>query len=366
MEHTELLSKESEIAQAAWSAIDAAELESLRDGVKTHIDLHSSLSGLNIETMAPPQGMPFQFIHSVPKLPDIAQQDKSLWYPCSYCERNYQFKDGRIVYCADKKLRLIGNDCWKKHIDKDTWNAAREDYSIYQRRKKFDLLKERYIPAVKKVKNALKSHQNQIALLSAFIDSFAASFRERFPDLSAALDKATKNNNALTVYGYVQSENGGYKPSSEVISRFRHEKAIVQGQNAIQPVWDLALAEIHKAEYMFEKTDWNNLSNRQFNSQVDGFQLRCREAIEKVKTVTAKINAVWSFMGTENIARIVTWANHPDCELHYTSEGKYEVASIGLRYILQNGQALEMILPQTLRPAQVDGIDELDALLNRT
>ena len=134
--------KAQTIDAAVLSRIDPAEIDRIRREVKNLIERNGSLEGLVIEENKPSDGMLFAIVHETPKLAQSADHDKYFWYRCSYCERNKQFKNGKIVFCADRKLRLIGLDCWKNHIEEEAWSREKADWREYQRRTEFENLKE--------------------------------------------------------------------------------------------------------------------------------------------------------------------------------------------------------------------------------
>jgi len=347
-----------------WLPIDPRELEQLRNEIKAHIEKLGSLSGLIIEPFKPPKGMPFQFVHSVPKLPDIAKEDKGLWYRCSYCQRNRQFKTGKIVYCSDKELRLIGDTCWRKHVDLEEWQAAKEDFSIYQRRRQFEDLKERYAPAVITLRDTLRDSRNQIERVTNFINGFASNFRTTFPILAAAFDKALKNNRALTVDSFVTLINGKTERRVETVFYFSGERALRQEPDSIITQWNRAFTEICRAERHFNDTDWENLPNKKFAIEIDIFKTHCRNGIDFANTVDARIKAILTFLGTNNIEGIIRWTNHNNCDLQLELDGKFVAISRGLKYI-KGQHNTEIYMPAYLQPVPLDGLEQPQTLLNK-
>lgn len=341
-------------------SIDLAELERKRVEVKEHIAKYKSLKGLDIDPHKPPADMHAHIIHEVPQLPPGATKDDQ--YHCSYCERPRQFKHGAIVWGADKKLRLIGNICWKYYFNENAWDAMHADIRIFRRRQQFTELQGRYVPALKRCLAALRDGRQKVVEFSNFIDSFSSDFESHFPALTKALrHAANRNGRGLTVEGLIKQANGRYDTRIDVVYRFNGEQALLPRHTPIEATWNSAFKKIGEAIHQFEITDWAALSNRKFAGELDILKTRCQDAISGAEAVIQKVTAVRQFTSEANLSGIVKWTNHSDCELRYSEDLEYAISSNGFRSI--GLRTVNFTWPTTVPAITCDGLEELQNLL---
>ena len=105
-----------------------------REAVKRRLAEGSPLSAWpDIDPMRPAEKTTIAFVGRTPKAPN----DHDLWHRCSFCQHDRKFQEGTIVLCEDHRLRLIGDRCWKNHIESGDYEDAKHDWMNFQSRDAF-------------------------------------------------------------------------------------------------------------------------------------------------------------------------------------------------------------------------------------
>ena len=361
--------------EAEWPSIDPVRLERVRDEVVRLTQTTNSLDGLDIEPNAPPEGMPFAIIASVPLLPEAKRQDRQHWRRCSYCERNMQFAHGKILFGADGRLRLIGDDCWKRHISNLAWGEARDDHAEYQRKVRFTRIQTQFPRVLDRI-NASVAHLIQQPECKKTCSSFPGSFASVFPQLVADMAECLKRHQGLgeikrvTRYSELEGRAGqrladredGTGPSSREEFVLIHAPvglhALTEAPTKAFEELEQGRAKIWAALRMLRDGGWEKLPTPIFTKKFKELEAYCRSASEQLNIAVASINAIQAFMDAKNLRGIALWANQCEPCLY----GTYVPLQHGLRYIPDAGGEVEYTVPQW-PSVMIDGIDELRRLL---
>lgn len=168
--------------------------EGVRARVAAHLATKRPVEELGVERNRPADTKDFAFVGMAPKR--SSQQD---WYRCSFCQRDRQFAAGRIVLSSDSLLRLIGDDCWEKHLDKTRYAEEREDWDAYRRRQEFEKIRERVGPAATAVATCVRKVLQEHEALLQFVEGLPRILRERAPVLRERLQAAARRGGQLQV-----------------------------------------------------------------------------------------------------------------------------------------------------------------------
>lgn len=342
--------------------IDPIRLGQVRAEIKRHFETGGTIEELEIEPNSPVPGTAFAFVAPTPKLPSLANYDRSFWRRCCYCQTDRKYKDGKIVLCADGYLRLIGPDCWHHHIDKLDWNAAKEDWAAYQRRERFETLKDRLKPALETFRSELRFTSEKFAGSIAFTDTFSPRFASLMPELARHLGNAiSRNSGELSVdrmvpaFGALEGAAGyrtsqekdqapRYRPQAETLHRLAGVDALSQPQGSTKKQLEEARKSVDSAIYKFRNTDWDSLSNIAFKKIADEIERDCKTSIGAVETLLKNMHSVRTFLSRPNITGITKWANDHDCELCFS--GTYKIIPNGIRHAPERGDFVEIALPE--------------------
>jgi hypothetical protein len=354
------------IDASVLSRIDPAEIACIRREIKNLIERTGSLVGLVIEENKPPDGMLFAIVHETPKLSQIADHDKDFWYRCSYCERNKQFKNGKIVFCADKKLRLIGLNCWKNHIEEEAWSREKADWREFQRRTQFENLRGVIIPAAMELQRELKDVRTTHVAAFKFADDFRGSFASLFPELANALLLAIEKDLPLTIDRLIEHNNKReWHPVR--VHTLQGKDALINSSAPLSQQVDTAFASIIRAVQEFREIDWESLSNQTYAQKMDIFLSRCRDAISFVESVNKKLSGIRIFLSVSNVTGIAKWANDDEHEFFYRKDksGDFRAILRGIEFVPYRGDTLRISYPEDFQVIDVTNVDALKALITK-
>lgn len=347
-----------------YNAISPQELDEIRKNIALLIEHGKPIAELGIEKYAPPIGMPFEFVHSTPKLPDIAKDDRTLWYRCSYCETDRKFMEGRIVICADKKLRLIGLTCWKHHVSEQAWITAGESWKDYERRKKITILKERYVPAIDTFLSSLSMALKNSSQTISFTDNFRRSFERQFSVLVKLLRQAANGDRGLYINREIRLPFGKRETRREPVHFLVGSKALFDSEEIVHTQITDAVNFMQSAHDSYHQIEWQSLSDKDFNKHVDKFFTQCKKAIALTKDAMARMKQVQSFLSYDNVYGINAWINNKETEFPVSEySGTYTALPAGIKYTPYNGTTVAIALPESFSTPQMQGLETLERLL---
>jgi hypothetical protein len=143
--------------------------ESVRSRVAAHLAAKLPVEELDIAPDRPADTQDFAFVGITPK-----RSSRASWYRCSFCQRPFQFSAGRIVLSSDGRLRLIGDDCWNTHLDKDRYDEEAKDFRHYNTRQRFEAMRGRLHPAIGKAAQTLRQSIGQWEAEFRFVEQLPA------------------------------------------------------------------------------------------------------------------------------------------------------------------------------------------------
>lgn len=355
--------------------LDHDRLNVLRREVRRLFDQGGGLEDLDIDRFDPPEGTTFAIVSPTPKLHGYVRGDNSNWRRCSYCERDRQFVDGYLVYCADDKLRLLGMDCWRRHFDEQDWAAAKEGYRDFDRRERFEQLMQQLRPASKAVQYLLRGRDDWLPALE-YAEGFAEQVEERLPDLFQALAKVAVNDGQATIEKWVLNVGSLEGRRGQVTAQ---EKSDGKAERVLQPVPvaringllalkkrsirgipDKAFKAICEANRLLEDTPWADLTDRAFREKERDYRELCQEAIRLLDVLHDRLQEIRLFLSPQNVQAICRWAGDNDNELSLWTN--YSPVKGGLKVLPQAHDAVSLILPPNLTVPQ-EPIDQLRRLV---
>ncbi|MEQ9326041.1 MAG: hypothetical protein RJQ21_01945 [Rhodospirillales bacterium] len=365
---------------ARTSAIEPHELERQRIRVKEIIDRTGGVEELAINGMRPPPNTPFAFVAMVPSVAKHLRGDLSARHRCSYCQTSNKFLNGRIVICGDGELRLIGNDCWNKHISEEDWRIARNDFADWQRRKKFEEVSGEYPEVLDRLASSIKYSIEKNRKIFSFVSGMRSNLRNSMPELLDALDEANEKGGVLEIEervldigalegrrGQIAAQEKESKPQKfrsqvRIIHRLRGREAIVSAYKNPHRNMEKALSLVWKAKRDLSETEWSDLDNRQFSRSISALEKTCKEAVDLIKHAKICVESAASFMSFENLSGVVRWASHQECLLSLYAD--YSVVPNGLVFVPENGSPAKLVAPDIVS-LEIDGLAEMEILLRR-
>lgn len=330
--------------------MDRELVETTRKMIAAHLAAGRAVAELPIERMKPPvQNMLFEFVGNTPPAP-IRDQ----WYRCSYCERNLQFRAGRIVLCADQLLRLIGEDCWVKHIENATWKAAKQDWAYYQKREAFNAIRaplQRELATfgadlrvtIQARGNVFRTYQN-----------IGAVMRRQMQPLCDRLDRARRLGGNLTVERVLSSRQlelrrdasrGQAVSQFEIVSLHRMQGLAILDEHDVADDAIAVLPLIYEAAATLRDNHWERFTLRALNHQTTELYAKIRTVADAVTQANAVLRHLRSFYSGENLQGLQAWSEDPDCDL--CLDGSLSVTPTAIIFEDNAGRRGEILRPDS-------------------
>jgi hypothetical protein len=251
--------------------------EGVRARVAAHLAADRPVEELGIEPNRPADCRDFAFVGPAPERAGSGKR-----YRCSFCQTDQKFNAGRIVLSSDGLLRLIGDDCWERHLDRERYSQETQDYQDYRdylTRQRFEKLRERIHPATRDAARHIREVLQKSLDDLNFVESLPALLRRKAPSLFEQLREADRAGGALRVErlsrDYAVLEHGGgerFAPQLETLH-------FVAGLNAaLGPALDLkktlidAVGQLNTALQTIETTAWDTLSNASTTRQIKAIE----------------------------------------------------------------------------------------------
>lgn len=359
-------------------AINAVELRRVREKVRNHIKETNAIVGLPIEPNAPPKGTKFAFVANVPPVPKEIRAIHEHWHRCSYCETSQKFAvDGKIVFCGDGKLRIIGPECWDKHFEQNDIELAREEYRDFERRERFSGLKNRYGPNARLLVFELRKAIATLSTSIDFVDHFPEILSQALPGLTDELHRAL-GDGILSVERLVEDIDDlegarGQRALDRIGDKVKRKWKIfpihrlMAGDALINKVYvagNLAAAatSLGRAVEIYNSTSWETLTNKGFARKANEFETLCRDAATRINDSMRAMHRVKTFMSIPNLGGVVRWANDPDNFL--ATAGAYVLREKGLRWEVSEHEVHDVSLPAGFAVPEFKSLAELKDLLS--
>src|ERR1700730_4222387 len=178
-----------------WAATSPAlDREDVRARVAAHIAAHRPVEELGIERNRPQDCRDFAFVGIAPRRTGPGSRCR-----CSFCQTEQKFGAGRIVLSSDGLLRLIGDDCWERHLDKDRYDKEAQDYRDYQTRQRFERLRDHLHPAVRDAAKRIRVLVIESEDAIRFVEALPMLLKRNVPLLFEQLEQASHANGHLRV-----------------------------------------------------------------------------------------------------------------------------------------------------------------------
>ena len=337
--------------------------EGVRARVAEHLAAKRRVEELGIEPNRPADCRDFAFVGIAPK--------RSLRYRCSFCQRNEQFVSGRIVLSSDGLLRLIGDDCWEKYLDKARYNEEAQDYRDYTTRQRFMRLRDRIYPELCTMVQRLRDAGRNSKPDFQFIERLASRLQQEAPALFARLEQARRMGGQLrverSVRDYAAMERGGgserFINRPEALHTVAGLDAVLESAPRFESAILGALQGLYMAKQAIETTDWDTLSNARAAKVIANIEANIHTAARIVTSLSAAIGSAYDFLSAENVAGIARWSADHDCELHLENAA-IKIIGSGLRFEIEGHPSFELKRPASLTRGLLPDLTELERLLD--
>jgi hypothetical protein len=300
-----------------WAAPSPAlDREGVRARVAAHIAAHRPVEELGIERNRPQDSRDFAFVGIAPKRTGPASR-----YRCSFCQTEQKFGSGRIVLSSDGLLRLIDDDCWERHFDKDRYDKEAQDYRDYQTRQRFERLRDHLHPAVrdaaKRIRVAIESED-----AFRFVEALPALLKRNAPLLFEQLEQASCANGQLHVERTARDYAAIERSGAERFTTRLETRHFVSGlRAALGPAHNLqedlrdAVRHLNTTMHAIDNTAWGTLTNAAAARQIKAIETHVHSALQLTSQVSAAVQQAHDFLGPENVVGMSRWCSDHDCEL---------------------------------------------------
>lgn len=314
-----LLEAPPNVDTSVSSASPAVHLDrdSVRGRVAAHLEAGGSVEELGIEPNRPPDTTDFAFVGRAAK-----RQSHAQWYRCSFCQTDRKFSGGRIVLSSDKLLRLIGDDCWDRHLDSERYHREKEDLRDYERKQEFIRIRERLLPIVLALATELRDCLRASIQIIAFVDKLPTMTRQAAPPIFSILERTKRQGGALQVD---RSSRDYSAMAQSGIDRFILQPQtihIVMGlDSVIGPPPQIenslrgALRLLHGVKHEISETNWDDVGNTKAAKIVNSIIKNTREAASNIDKARDAVGKACDFFGASNLIGIVRWGADSDCDL---------------------------------------------------
>jgi hypothetical protein len=224
-------------------------------------------------------------------------------YRCSFCQTDQKFKSGRIVLSSDGSLRLIGDDCWKRHLDEDRYNREAQDYKDYLTRQRFDRLRDRFYPAIRNAAQQLRlliisSHDDILFVeeLPRLLRRHARSLFEQFAEARRAGDQLRVEK---IVRDYTAIERGGSDRSTTRLETVHFAAGL---DAVVGPVANLdeklhdSVRDLNTAMQAITTTAWETLTNAAAARQITAIEQHIRTAVRLADEISGAVAKACDFL----------------------------------------------------------------------
>lgn len=327
--------------------------------VSAHLAEKRAVEELGIAPNRPADLHDFAFVGIAPK-----RSSQSEWYRCSFCETDRKFSSGRIVLSSDNLLRLIGDECWQKHLDRNRYEEEKQDYRNYERRQRFEQLRERLRPkldaTITKLHTVITNNEDTFLFVENLPDLIASGA----PVLLEQFQQARRVGGQLrverSVIDYAAMERDGRQRSvlrTEVIHTILGLNAIFKPSPQPQNELQSALNNILSARNLIVRTEWESVNNAQADKAISTIESNIRDGISAAERSREAVNNAAAFCSQRNVAGLVLWSDDTDSELMFY--GRITSTKDGFSFTPENGQKFSLRRPETLNTNLVPDLSEL-------
>jgi hypothetical protein len=358
-------STQSGVALAASKISPVLDREGVRARVAVHLAANRPVEELGMERNRPQDCRDFAFVGIAPKRAGSGNR-----YRCSFCQTDQKFNAGRIVLSSDGLLRLIGDDCWERHLDRERYSQEAQDYRDYLIWQRFEKLRDRMHPATRHAARHIREVLQKSLDDLHFIGSLPALLKRKAPLLFQQLQEAHRAGGPLRVErvsrDYAALEQGG---GDRFALRLETLHFVSGLSAALGPALDLentlidAVRQLNTALQTIETTAWDTLSNAGAARQIKAIESYIRNAVQFAERVSAAVGSACDFFNSENILGMSRWCLDHDCELQLEN-AVLTPAGTGFCFECDGEPVFEIQRPPSLTRNLVSNLADLKNLLD--
>lgn len=353
----------------AESEFSADSIRRLRLGVEDFLRAKGRVKDLDIEPNRPASGTPFAFIAVLPTI-----RSQHLWYRCSYCQHERKFGEGRLAFCGDLKLRFVGNKCWRKHIAKEAWTDARDDFRTFKTKQQFDLVRDELGPVLFALSRDLRIYVDGNFDTLKQIETFGGRLSRLIPELWKYLNQGRRAGNILVVERMltdrekeVQKQFSGLTKSAgtagvrvERIHTLQGTR-ILDDMNVVTPLIE-GLRSIQNASERFKAAGWDNLPPRTFSKTLKAILEQIDKGLSAIASAAMLRNEAMAFFNPSHIQGIGRWGADHDAEI--VLDGELVVGEKAISLVTNDGEKkISLIEPRGL--PEPPSVAKMTLLLNK-
>ena len=342
-------------------------IERFRKLYAAHISAGHTAETFAGERLRPERGLDFAFIGRTPKA-----KSTSTYYRCSFCQTDRKFAAGIVVLSSDGRLRLIGPDCWKEHIDTEQYRAQEADLRDYELRQRFALHRDRIHASVRDAVPRVRTLAHARNSLLDLAEGFPRVIEQDASGLSALLRRLRPDGGRLTVETYVPDERAGkneqgrylkYRPEQTVVHRVAGLDAAFSSHTGLTAMAQEAYQSLRKAEEAIPLVP-DTGDNAVAAKEIRVIQRRIGHAAGHLATLRNAWAPFKAFLAPANLHGIALWSQHDDCADErlsgaITFERDELVVGAG-------ATSLRLVVPPGLAGFEVPELDEVARLLSLT
>jgi hypothetical protein len=338
--------------------------EGVRAHVAAHLAAHRPVEELGIERNRPLDCRDFAFVGIAPKRTGPRSR-----YRCSFCQTEQKFGSGRIVLSSDGLLRLIGDDCWERHLDKDRYDKEAQDYRDYQTRQRFERLRDHLHPAIRDAAKRIRTLIIGSGEAVGFVEELPSLLKRHAPQLFEQLQEASRANGQLRVERSARDYAAMERAGAERFTTRLETRHFVSGlQAALGPAHDLqeglraAVRDLNTAMHAIDTTAWGTLANAAAAKQIKAIETHVHSALQLTSQVSTAVQQVSDFLATENVVGMSRWCSDHDCELQLDN-ATLTATVRGFCFECDSAPPFEVERPQSLTRDLVPDLSALKQLL---
>ena len=333
--------------------------ETARELVGNHIAAKRPVEELGIEPNRPVDLHDFAYVGSTPK-----RSSQASWYRCSFCQTGRKFAQGRIVLSSDHRLRLIGDDCWNKHLDPKRHELELQDWKDYNTKKRFARIRHLLTPEVVEQASGVRTYLSNGQLSFVEAENLADFVKQQVPLLFEHLMAAHQRGGELQkdrrIRDYSAEERTDsprFITVSETVHRLRGLAPIVTPVKNLKDACEKTLRSLYKVKSYLEGARWAAAPNRQSVLLMKSVERDVRAAIESFSPVSSAVQGIAEFFARDNLSGLVRWSVDQDCE-------PLELVADGVSFISARGELAVLAKPRNLNEALLPDLRKLTRILS--
>jgi hypothetical protein len=242
-------------------------------------------------------------------------------YRCSFCETSEKFDAGRVVL-SDDGLRLIGDTCWKTHLDEDRYEAERKDWTAHENRRRFAERRHLIASKVSSAIPAVRPLSTYYGAALAYIEELPRLLASDQTGFAALLHRSRPDNGRLYVDDRKPDPTMGNDARGRPLRFIEDRKSVHQIQGlaaAFDPVISLraiardTLERLHRTANAIVMVP-DNGDNADAARQIAGIQQRVSRVANDLRRLKEAIRTAQRFLSVQNFQGLSDWANHNCCD----------------------------------------------------